>query len=115
MSNEIDEEPNLILSPPLQSGTETSDEDSLGLSVDSSPSSRSPVLRDLGESGGRLAIARGVSPPGVRSNSGSCCTGQGLEFEDNGGDGASSLVPFSLEEITCIASETVSATSSPFG
>lgn len=76
------------------------------------------MLHDLGESGGRLAIARGVSPPGVRSNSSSCCTGQGLEFEDNeggGGEGGSALVPFSLEEITCIASETVSATSSPFG
>lgn len=86
--------------------------------MDSSSCSRSSVLRALGESGGRLIIARGASPPGARSNGSSCCTGQGLEFEDNEegeGGGGSALVPFSLEEITCIASETVSATSSPFG
>ena len=120
---------------PLQSASGASDDDSASISsssLDLSSSSpppatcRSPLNRTLGGSGRGLIIT-GALRRGSRSSidnlaSSFISKGRSLEHDEEEederggatGGSESALVPFSLEEITCVASETVSASSSPF-
>ncbi|CAB1118174.1 unnamed protein product [Ectocarpus sp. CCAP 1310/34] len=104
--------------PPLQSASEASDDDAFSSEFPSSSSSSEGQEVGRRERAQSSTGARGpvVLPVGCGAESGGSRGGGG----GGGGGGSSRLVPFSLSELACVASETVSdvtggsAASSPF-